>query len=57
MTTSKGETPEDRLPFKHVTSDSFFIAVDESQTTDLFWALRSGGDGTFEMVTCESAPE
>ncbi|KAI1342467.1 hypothetical protein F5Y15DRAFT_305110 [Xylariaceae sp. FL0016] len=34
-----------------VTADGQFLTADEENNTDLFWALRGGGGGTFGVVT------
>lgn len=36
---------------RSVTPDGCFVIADESQNTDLFWALRGGSGGTFGIVT------
>ncbi|KAJ7634766.1 FAD-binding domain-containing protein [Roridomyces roridus] len=38
------------LEFKIVTPDGSFLTANECQNTDLFWALRGGGGGTFGVV-------
>lgn len=39
------------LSMNVVTPDGNFLTVDEKNNTDLFWALRGGGGGTFGVVT------
>ncbi|KAF7360418.1 FAD-binding domain-containing protein [Mycena venus] len=38
------------LEFKIVTPTGAFLTANECQNTDLFWALRGGGGGTFGVV-------
>ncbi|KZT27587.1 FAD-binding domain-containing protein [Neolentinus lepideus HHB14362 ss-1] len=38
------------LQFKIVTPDGIYRIANECQNTDLFWALRGGGGGTFGVV-------
>ncbi|KAJ7485420.1 FAD-binding domain-containing protein [Mycena latifolia] len=38
------------LEFKIVTPTGSFLTANECQNTDLFWALRGGGGGTFGVV-------
>ncbi|RHZ64376.1 hypothetical protein CDV55_106315 [Aspergillus turcosus] len=38
------------LEFKIVTPDGVYRTANECQNTDLFWALRGGGGGTFGVV-------
>ncbi|KAJ7359197.1 FAD-binding domain-containing protein [Mycena albidolilacea] len=38
------------LQFKIVTPTGAFLTANECQNTDLFWALRGGGGGTFGVV-------
>lgn len=38
------------LEFKIVTPDGAYRTVNRCQNTDLFWALRGGGGGTFGVV-------
>ncbi|KAI9046030.1 putative isoamyl alcohol oxidase [Aspergillus affinis] len=48
------------LQFKVVTPDGKYRVANECQNTDLFWALRGGGGGTFGVVmetTHEVEPE
>lgn len=39
------------LAFEVVTPDGLFVTADAAQNTDLFWALRGGGGGTFGVIT------
>ncbi|KAJ4122951.1 hypothetical protein NW768_009942 [Fusarium equiseti] len=39
------------LSIQVVTADGRFLTADETQNTDLFWALRGGGGSTFGVVT------
>lgn len=39
------------LAFEVVTPDGEFVTADSTQNSDLFWALRGGGGGTFGIVT------
>jgi hypothetical protein len=38
------------VQYKVVTPDGIFRTVNECQNSDLFWALRGGGGGTFGVV-------
>ncbi|PPQ97192.1 hypothetical protein CVT26_000468 [Gymnopilus dilepis] len=38
------------LQYKAITPDGVFRVVNSCQNTDLFWALRGGGGGTFAIV-------
>ncbi|OAX85248.1 hypothetical protein ACJ72_00370 [Emergomyces africanus] len=46
----KGMASDNALEFKVVTPEGDLITVNEYQHTDLFWALRGGGGGTFGVV-------
>jgi hypothetical protein len=39
------------LAFEVVTPDGEFVTADSTQNSDLFWALRGGGGGTFGVAT------
>lgn len=39
------------LSMEVVTADGQFVTADSTQNSDLFWALRGGGGGTFGIVT------
>ncbi|CAA7268872.1 unnamed protein product [Cyclocybe aegerita] len=39
------------LEFKAVLADGKFVTVNAYQNTDLFWAMRGGGGGTFGVLT------
>lgn len=39
------------LKYEVVLAEGGFVTVDATQNTDLFWALRGGGGGTFGVVT------
>ncbi|KAK7747845.1 hypothetical protein SLS53_001094 [Cytospora paraplurivora] len=51
MSSLYGLAADQALSFNLVTPDGRFVTADESQNTDLFWALRGGGGGTFGVVT------
>jgi hypothetical protein len=51
MSSVYGTGSDQVLAFEVVTSDGQFITADAEQNTDLFWALRGGGGGTFGVVT------
>ncbi|KAL3422016.1 FAD binding domain-containing protein [Phlyctema vagabunda] len=46
-----GMAADQVLAFEVVTPDGRFVTASESVNTDLFWALRGGGGGTFGIVT------
>jgi hypothetical protein len=46
-----GMGADDILSIDVVTSDGRFVTASEYQNTDLFWALRGGGAGTYGVVT------
>lgn len=39
------------LSFEAVTSDGRFVTASPTQNSDLFWAMRGGGAGTFAIMT------
>jgi FAD/FMN-containing dehydrogenase len=45
-----GMGADDILTIDVVTSDGRFVTASEDQNTDLFWALRGGGAGTYGVV-------
>ncbi|RPA97303.1 FAD-binding domain-containing protein [Choiromyces venosus 120613-1] len=47
----KGMASDNAYQFTIVTADSKHITANECQNSDLFWALRGGGGGTFGVVT------
>ncbi|KAN0073991.1 hypothetical protein V8E54_007928 [Elaphomyces granulatus] len=47
----KGMGSDNAIEFDVVTAEGDLITVNEYQNTDLFWALRGGGGGTFGVVT------
>lgn len=51
MSSMYGTASDQALSFEIVTPDGRFVTADESHNTDLFWALRGGGGGTFGVVT------
>ncbi|ROW06836.1 hypothetical protein VMCG_04033 [Cytospora schulzeri] len=51
MSSMYGLAADQALSFEVVTSNGRFVTANESQNTDLFWALRGGGGGTFGVVT------
>ncbi|KUI67939.1 putative FAD-linked oxidoreductase YvdP [Cytospora mali] len=51
MSSMYGMAADQALSFEVVTADGRFVTADESQNTDLFWALRGGGGGTFGVLT------
>ncbi|KAE8228392.1 hypothetical protein CF326_g6679 [Tilletia indica] len=48
---SHGLAVDNILQFKVVTADGRFRIANKCQNSDLFWALRGGGGGTFGVVT------
>ncbi|KAE8220892.1 hypothetical protein CF319_g5657 [Tilletia indica] len=48
---SYGLAVDNILQFKVVTADGRFRIANKCQNSDLFWALRGGGGGTFGVVT------
>lgn len=46
-----GMGADDVLSIDVVTSDGRFVTASETQSADLFWALRGGGAGTYGVVT------
>ncbi|KAK4223601.1 FAD binding domain-containing protein [Podospora fimiseda] len=51
LTSIYGMAADHVLSIQVVTADGRFITADATQNTDLFWALRGGGAGTFGVVT------
>ncbi|EGD92664.1 FAD binding domain-containing protein [Trichophyton tonsurans CBS 112818] len=47
----KGMSTDHVLEYKVVTAGAKFVTANEYQNSDLFWALRGGGGGTFGVVT------
>ncbi|KAJ7720629.1 FAD-binding domain-containing protein [Mycena metata] len=50
LTPTLGLGVDRALQFKIVTADGMYRTANEYQNTDLFWALRGGGGGTFGVV-------
>ncbi|KAI4704725.1 hypothetical protein J4E89_009602 [Alternaria sp. Ai002NY15] len=46
-----GMAADQVLAFEVVTADGRFVTASDSNNSDLFWALRGGGGGTFGVVT------
>lgn len=46
-----GMAADQVLAFEVVTADGRFVTASDTQNTDLFWALRGGGGGTFGVIT------
>ncbi|KAL4868327.1 hypothetical protein BDV12DRAFT_209295 [Aspergillus spectabilis] len=46
----KGMASDNALQFTVVTADCELVVANEYQNSDLFWALRGGGGGTFGVV-------
>ncbi|KKZ57994.1 hypothetical protein EMCG_05546 [[Emmonsia] crescens] len=46
----KGMASDNALEFEVITPKGDLITVNEYQNTDLFWALRGGGGGTFGVI-------
>ncbi|CAG5182752.1 uncharacterized protein ALTATR162_LOCUS10317 [Alternaria atra] len=46
-----GMAADQVLAYKVVTADGRFVTASDSINSDLFWALRGGGGGTFGVVT------
>ncbi|KAB8231458.1 FAD-dependent oxidoreductase [Aspergillus alliaceus] len=46
----KGMASDNALEFSVVTADGRLVVANSYQNTDLFWALRGGGGGTFGVV-------
>ncbi|KAK4158652.1 FAD binding domain-containing protein [Cladorrhinum sp. PSN259] len=51
LTSIYGMAADHVLSIQVVTADGKFITADAKQSSDLFWALRGGGAGTFGVVT------
>ncbi|KAJ5167687.1 uncharacterized protein N7482_003281 [Penicillium canariense] len=47
----KGLASDNALEFEIVTANGALVTANSYQNTDLFWALRGGGGGTFGVVT------
>ncbi|CAZ84334.1 unnamed protein product [Tuber melanosporum] len=47
----KGMASDNAYQFTVVTADGKHVTANECQNSDLFWALRGGGGGTFGVVT------
>ncbi|KAK2751088.1 hypothetical protein FQN57_000163 [Myotisia sp. PD_48] len=47
----KGMAVDHALEFKVVTAKGLHVIANQYQNSDLFWALRGGGGGTFGVVT------
>ncbi|PWW80057.1 FAD-binding domain-containing protein [Tuber magnatum] len=47
----KGMASDNAYQFTIVTADGKHVTANECQNSDLFWALRGGGGGTFGVVT------
>ncbi|KAJ5267650.1 hypothetical protein N7478_010458 [Penicillium angulare] len=47
----KGLASDNALEFEVVTANGTLVTANSYQNTDLFWALRGGGGGTFGVVT------
>ena len=46
-----GLTADNILEIDVVTANGTLLTVNECENSDLFWALRGGGGGTFGIVT------
>ncbi|KAK3996644.1 FAD binding domain-containing protein [Cladorrhinum sp. PSN332] len=51
LTSIYGMAADHVLSIQVVTADGQFVTADATQNSDLFWALRGGGAGTFGVVT------
>ncbi|KAH7014646.1 FAD binding domain protein [Microdochium trichocladiopsis] len=47
----KGMGSDNALEFEVVTAEGKLVIANDQQNSDLFWALRGGGGGTFGVVT------
>ncbi|KAL3495011.1 hypothetical protein BJX62DRAFT_246374 [Aspergillus germanicus] len=51
LTSRYGQGPDNVLQVTIVTPDAQLVTANECQNTDLFWAIRGGGGGTFGVIT------
>lgn len=51
LSTSYGLSADNVLEWEVVTADGQFLIANETTNSDLFWALRGGGPGTYGVVT------
>ncbi|KAH8194283.1 hypothetical protein TruAng_011556 [Truncatella angustata] len=51
LSTSYGLAADNVLEWEVITSDGELLVANETSYTDLFWALRGGGPGTYGVVT------
>lgn len=51
MSSMYGMAADQVLAFELVAADGRFVTANETQNTDIFWALRGGGGGTFGVIT------
>jgi FAD/FMN-containing dehydrogenase len=51
LTASYGLGVDQVLQFKVILANGELVTANKCQYTDLFWALRGGGGGTFGVVT------
>ncbi|KAJ5386293.1 hypothetical protein N7509_008834 [Penicillium cosmopolitanum] len=52
----KGLASDNAIEFEVVTANGTIATANSYQNSDLFWALRGGGGGTFGVVTSATAP-